>query len=96
MGLRIRTIVLHRLLMEDEVILVKRAAFDGYDIDLYSKQNPYIDFSIPYSLYCRISGFFSINGKGYIIKKLCFLNKHAYSNLLTVLKKFILSLCYNL
>ena len=64
MCIRDRPIVLRRLLMKDEVILVKRAAFDGHDIDLYSKQNPYIDFFYPLkSLLPDAYRFFSINGK---------------------------------
>ena len=63
-GYELEPIVLQKLLMKDEVILVKRAAFDGYDIDLYSKQNPYIDFFYPLqSLLPDAYRFFSINGK---------------------------------
>lgn len=63
-GYELEPIVLRRLLMKDEVILVKRAAFDGHDIDLYSKQNPYIDFFYPLkSLLPDAYRFFSINGK---------------------------------
>ena len=37
-GYEVEASVIHRVLMKDEVILVKRAAIDGYDIDLYSKK----------------------------------------------------------
>jgi len=63
-GYEVEASVIHRLLMKDEVILVKRAAIDGYDIDLYSKRNPYIDFFYPLqSLLPDAFRFFSINGK---------------------------------
>jgi hypothetical protein len=63
-GYEVEASVIHRLLMKDEVILVKRAAIDGYDIDLYSKRNPYIDFFYPLqSLLPHAFRFFSINGK---------------------------------
>ncbi|MBK98453.1 MAG: hypothetical protein CL672_06640 [Balneola sp.] len=63
-GYEIEPTVLHRLLMKGEFILVKRAAFDGYDIDLFSKQNSYIDFFYPLqSLLPGAFRFFSINGK---------------------------------
>ena len=63
-GYELEPIVLQKLLMKNEVILIKRAAFDGYDIDLYSKQNPYIDFFYPLqSLLPDAYRFFSINGK---------------------------------
>ena len=63
-GYEVEASVIHRLLMKDEVILVKRAAMDGYDIDLFSKRNPYIDFFYPLqSLLPDAFRFFSINGK---------------------------------
>lgn len=63
-GYEVEASVLHRLLMKDEIILVKRAARDGYDIDLFSKRNPYIDFFYPLqSLLPEAFRFFSINGK---------------------------------
>jgi hypothetical protein len=63
-GYEVEASVIHQLLMKDEVILVKRAAIDGYDIDLYSKRNPYIDFFYPLqSLLPDAFRFFSINGK---------------------------------
>ena len=63
-GYEVEASVIHRLLMKDEVILVKRAAIDGYDINLYSKRNPYIDFFYPLqSLLPDAFRFFSINGK---------------------------------
>ena len=63
-GYEVEASIIHRLLMKDEVILVKRAAMDGYDIDLFSKRNPYIDFFYPLqSLLPDAFRFFSINGK---------------------------------
>jgi hypothetical protein len=63
-GYEIESSVLHKLLMKEEVVLVKRAAKDGFDIDLYSKRNPYIDFFYPLqSLLPDAFRFFSINGK---------------------------------
>jgi|GEM_PF-467463 hypothetical protein len=63
-GYEVEPSVVHKLLMKDEFILVKRPAINGFDIDFYSKQNPYIDFFYPLqSLLPDAFRFFSINGK---------------------------------